>query len=212
MGVHSPRQQEAAAFGRGRMSLVRAGYRPTWALDRRPRPRALAAGLPSWPYLVRSETLGGYMKKHDRFGGLFWFILGAIICIMSVKLRIGTLYKPGPGFTPFLSGAVLVVSGLILMLSTFLKQYMDEEMGSILVKEGRKNSLLTLLALFGYIVLLEPIGFLITTFIVLLFLFKITDTKRWLAPVVLSGSSVIVSYLVFSVWLKLQFPKGLFGF
>ncbi len=152
------------------------------------------------------------MKEHDRFGGLFWFILGAIICIMSVKLRIGNLYKPGAGFTPFLSGVVLAVSGLILMLSTLSKQYMDEEMGNILVKEGKKNSLLTLLALFGYIILLEPIGFLITTFIVLLFLFKITDTKRWVVPAVLSGSSVIVSYLVFSVWLKLQFPKGLFGF
>ena len=152
------------------------------------------------------------MKKHDRFGGLFWSILGTIICILSVKLRIGTLYKPGPGFTPFLSGAVLVVSGLILMLSTLSKQYMEEEMGIFLMKGGKKDSLFTLLALFVYIILLEPIGFLITTFFVLLFLFKLTDTKRWLAPLVLSASSVILSYLVFSVWLKLQFPKGLLGF
>jgi putative tricarboxylic transport membrane protein len=152
------------------------------------------------------------MKEHDRFGGLVWVILGGIMCVMSVKLRIGNPYRPGAGFTPFLAGAVLALSGLILMLSTFSERYIDEEMGRILLKEGRKNSVLTLLALFAYTFMLEPIGFIITTFIVLLFLFKITDTKKWVTPVILSGSSVIVSYLVFSVWLKLQFPKGLLGF
>lgn len=152
------------------------------------------------------------MKNIDRFGGALWLILGIFISIISFRVGIGDLHKPGAGFASLLAGAILAVFGLILMLSTFLRQFVDEKMSSILVKEGRKDSLLALSALSGYIFLLNYLGFLITNFIFLMFLFKIKDTKRWVIPLVITISTVMVSYLVFSVWLKLQFPKGLLEF
>jgi putative tricarboxylic transport membrane protein len=66
--------------------------------------------------------------------------------------------------------------------------------------------------LFGYIVLLEPLGFLLTTFLCLLPLFKLSEPERWVRPLVLSCSIAILSYLVFSVWLQCQLPKGLLRF
>ncbi len=152
------------------------------------------------------------MKQHDRLESLFWFMLGIFICLVSLKLRVGTLHKPGAGFTPFLSGTVLGLSGVILFLTTLSGQFAGEKMGGIFVKGARKNPICVLFALFGYIILMEPAGFLVTTFVFLLFLFKISDTKRWLMPLIFSASTVVLSYLVFSVWLKLQFPKGILGF
>lgn len=154
------------------------------------------------------------MKRHDRFGGLFWFVVGVGICIGSMNLNLGTLHKPGAGFVPFLTGIVLGVLGLILTWSTFSKALSEGEEGEkgskkIIVAFTQKRFVFALLALFGYAFLLEPIGFFITTFLFLLLSFKLTEAKKWVMPLVLSVSAVIISYLIFSVWLQLQFPRGI---
>ncbi len=136
------------------------------------------------------------------------------MCIGSVKLRLGDIHKPGAGFMPFLAGSFLILFGLILLISTVSKGLEEEK------KKGEeawgsvswKSLFFTLLALFAYAFLLEPLGFYITTFIFLFFLFKLTEPKRWLMPVALSLISVIFSYLIFSTWLRVQFPSGILGF
>lgn len=155
------------------------------------------------------------MGRHDRVGGLIWTVLGILICIGSVKLRLGNFHKPGPGFMPFLSGVLLGLFGLILMFSTLLKRLEEEEEikdRKIWVKGNWKNFLFSLSALFGYVLLLEPIGFILTTFLFLFFLIKIIEPKGWLMPLIISGATVTSSYLIFTLWLKLQFPKGIFIF
>jgi putative tricarboxylic transport membrane protein len=158
------------------------------------------------------------MKKHDRTGGLVWFVLGICICIGSIQLRLGSFHTPGPGFLPFLSGGALGIFGLILLFSTtFPKPRGEEKVKSekSLVKWNWKkflNPILILLVLLVYILLLEPIGFLLTTFICLLFLFKLSEPGKWVMPITLSFFVTTLSYLIFSVWLQCQFPKGLIRF
>ncbi len=72
--------------------------------------------------------------------------------------------------------------------------------------------LLTLMTLLAYILLLEPLGFVLTTFVCLLLLFKLSEPRKWLMPMVLSGVTAVLSYLIFSVWLQSSFPKGLLTF
>ena len=146
--------------------------------------------------------------------GLFWVLLGVAICIDSVQLKLGGLHKPGPGFMPFMAGSFLILLGLILTGSTISKGF---EKGETRAKEAWaivnwKSVLLTLSGLFAYALLLEPIGFYPTAFLFLLFLFKLTEPRRWLMPAGLAGISVILSYLIFSLWLKVQFPVGIFRF
>jgi putative tricarboxylic transport membrane protein len=153
------------------------------------------------------------MKTIDRFGGVLWLILGIFISIMSLNIGIGDLHKPKAGFTSLVAGVMLSVLGLILILNTFLRKFNDEKMRVVLVKEGIKDPLLALSALIGYVCLLEYLGFLITNFIFMMFLFKIKDThKNWITPLILTISTVVVSYLVFTVWLGVQFPIGLLEF
>lgn len=155
------------------------------------------------------------MKKHDLISGLIWVFLGIALCVGSVKLRLGDFPKPGPGFMPFLSGAFLVLFGLILTVSTIsigLGEKEEVKGKKVWVKENLKSFLFTLLALFVYVLLLEPLGFYITAFMFLFFLFKLTEPKRWLMPLVFAGISVILSYFIFSIWLKCQFPMGILRF
>ena len=148
-------------------------------------------------------------------GGLIWLILGIGIVIGSIKLNLGNLHKPGPGFMPFLSGALLVILGLILLIYTIISKGSWEEevkVKKIGVKGNWKIFLLTLIALFAYAILLEPLGFIFSTFLFLFSTFKITEPKKWLAPLVFSVSTIILSYFIFSFWLRCQFPKGIFRF
>jgi len=78
------------------------------------------------------------------------------------------------------------------------------------VKWGRL--LLIVIALIAFAVLLPLLGYLVTTFLVMLFLYKAIEPQKWW--VALSGAllSSILTYLLFAVALKTFFPEGIFSF
>ena len=145
-----------------------------------------------------------------------WMFLGICLCIGSIRLSLGGFSNPGPGFLPFLAGGLLGILGFALIWSNYLRGLKkDEEVTKILPKDNRKKLIipfLTLLILFVYVLLIELLGFLFSTFIFLFFLFKLTQPQKWVIPLILSIMTVILSHLVFSVWLRCQFPKGIFRF
>jgi putative tricarboxylic transport membrane protein len=156
------------------------------------------------------------MKKSDRLDGVVWLVLGILMCVDAIKLRLGNFHTPGPGFLPFLSGAFLGILGLILIFPTIFARLGEESKNEepLVVWNWKKliNPFLALLILFVYILLLEPLGFIITTFVCMLLLFKLSEPKKWLKPLILSASTSVLSYLLFSVWLRCQFPRGLIKF
>lgn len=70
----------------------------------------------------------------------------------------------------------------------------------------------TLIVLLVYVALLDPLGFLLTTFLCLLILFKLSYPGKWLVPLLFSAAAVGLSYAVFVLWLRNPFPSGIFGF
>ncbi len=158
------------------------------------------------------------MKRFDLVGGFIWLILGIGVCIGSIELGLGVLQKPGPGFLPFLSGVLLGLFGLIIIFPLILRNLRKEKELNAKKVWGKENwkslfpTLLAFLALFGYLLFLNILGFILTAFLFLFFLFKLKEPKKWVMPLILSGVTVILSYLLFSVWLMCQFPKGIFGF
>jgi putative tricarboxylic transport membrane protein len=158
------------------------------------------------------------MKKYLLTDGLIWVLLGIGICVGSISLKLGDFHTPGAGFLPFFAGALLGIFGLILMLSTLLSPTREKksiEDHKDPVKQPWRsflNPALTVVILFGYILILESLGFLLTTFVCLLLLFKLSEPKKWVTPLALSGATAVLSYLVFSVWLQCQLPKGLLKF
>lgn len=149
--------------------------------------------------------------KRDQISGSFWLILGIAICIGSVKLHLGTFSKPRTGFMPFLAGASMGLLGLILVVSSIIEGKNEEiKENKIWVKVNIKNILFTLLALICYGMFFNLLGFILATFLFFLLLFKLTEPRKWVMPLILSGVVTILSYLLFAVWLKCQFPIGIF--
>jgi putative tricarboxylic transport membrane protein len=79
-------------------------------------------------------------------------------------------------------------------------------------QDSLKKVSLTVLALFVYVMALEPIGFLATTFLFMIFLLRFIEPQNWPKNLLISLLTVFFSYLVFVHFLSMRLPKGIFGF
>ena len=158
------------------------------------------------------------MKKINLITSLIWIGLGVIQSLESIKLKLGDLHNPGPGLMPFFLGVCLVLLGSILFLTFFSQHFKKREElqelqdQKVWRRDILKPVLLPLGALFGYVLLFERLGFIMTSFLFLFFLLKLKDSKRLMIPLLFSTIAVAVSYLIFSVWLRNPLPAGIMDF
>ncbi len=155
------------------------------------------------------------MRKYEIAGAVIWLTLGMVICTASIRLHLTYANNLGPGFMPFVSGLLLGLFGLILLVTSIRRQAKGEMAAADRKVFEIKNLRVVFsaaLAILGYILLLEILGFIIVTFLFTFFLFKITVPRKWVMPLILSGCTVSISYLVLCVLLKNLFPKGILGF
>lgn len=133
--------------------------------------------------------------------------------IASYRMSIGNLHSPGPGLFPFLLGALLILVSLPIVIGALLlmkpSASRSKEPG-IWAGIEFKNVLLILAGLFSYAMLLEKIGFLMMAFIFLFILFSAFDSRKWLFALLVSSVVVSITYFLFGVVLKVDLPKGLF--
>lgn len=149
----------------------------------------------------------------DRLSGLIWLALGSAFCIGSIGLRLWAANKPGPGFLPFVSGALLALLGLILIFSSDrTKVELKESRKETHPQQDKKRLLFSFVILLVYILVFEFLGFIVSTFIFFLLCFKLTEPTRWAIPLLSSGIIAILGHLVFSVWFKIALPGGVFSF
>lgn len=145
--------------------------------------------------------------QYDQVGGVIWMIVGIALFIGSTELRWGTLHRPGPGFMPTLIGSLLILLGFLL---TFLStRRREKKVEQVSLKEFWRRGVYSLLASFLYVFLLDPLGFVIATVFLIFSLLKIMGTRKWFTPVLISVLTAAVSYLIFEVWLRINFPKGI---
>jgi len=151
------------------------------------------------------------MKNYDRISSLVWLIFALYISIESLQLPLGSWRDPGPGFLPLGSGIVL---GILSCTCYLRAQRRDsKENQKHWYSGGRwKNLILVLAVLLAYTAFLEVLGFLLATFLLLLFLFRGIEPQRWVVSIGGSALTSFITYALFELWLKTQLPKGFIGF
>jgi len=163
------------------------------------------------PYAFKKEDYR--LGKKDLIPGMIWMALGIGVAIYSSRLRLGTLGTPGPGLMPFLLGLSLCVcSAWVTTRSLVLvvKEKGVREEG-IWSQVDLKKIALVIGSLLGYAFLLERIGFVITTLVILFVLFRTVGSQKWHYVLVSSFLTVFVTYLVFVTILKVELPYGILG-
>jgi len=153
------------------------------------------------------------VKKLDRLSSIFWLILSVAICIHSYKLGLGRFHDPGPGFLFFWSGMVLGVLSLVILLQTVKgrKEASKESQKNIFenVKWIKIVSVMVFLVIYGLI--LEWLGFLLSTIFFIAFLLQSIEAKKWYIVIFVSIGSAVLSYVLFDLCLQARLPKGIFG-
>ncbi len=150
------------------------------------------------------------MKRMDLIPAIFWMGLGGAVAVSSYGLRLGTLGSPGPGLMPFLLGVTLSLCSLSIFVRSFFAILRNEKCGEESAWSGIqfKKLMIVVASLLGYWMLLEKIGFVLTTFLVLLILFKAVDSPRWRTVFFASILTVTLVYIVFVIVLRVDLPSG----
>jgi putative tricarboxylic transport membrane protein len=151
------------------------------------------------------------MPKIEKIACALWLGMGAFLAIGSLRLQIGTFSEPGPGFLPLWSGILLAGASVVHFFQLF-KRGGDPESAVPFWKEVQwQRGALVVGGLVAYAFTVEYLGFLLTTFLLMFVLFSLYDRKRWALAIGGSLAVITVTYIVFCVWLKVQFPVGILG-
>ena len=148
------------------------------------------------------------LRGKDKKSSFFYASLGAVVSISSYRFGLGTLTNPGPGFLPFAGGLLMILLSAII----YLKSSEPDAEGEKLFRVGNQRVLLITLYLILYALFFRKLGFLLGSFILMSLLFQLLERKSWIGSVFVSAATILVSYVIFVVWLKVQFPTGFAGF
>lgn len=147
------------------------------------------------------------MGTVDRVSGVVLIALALGVIWESQKLPLGTFHNPGPGYMPTV--LALVLGGLGVVIVVFGGDSVS--FGALGWGEG-KHALAILGACAFAAVALERIGYRLTTLLILLFLLWAVERKRPATVVALSLALSLGSYYLFYNLLKVQLPRGPWGF
>jgi putative tricarboxylic transport membrane protein len=129
---------------------------------------------------------------------------GAVAAYESSQLPFGTVHSPGPGFFPWWTSVLIAALALVLLVQKLMARAKIE-----LEAGGRIAKVLTLLAVLAfYTYLLDPLGYPLCTFLLVLFMLRATDPQRWAVALGVAGVTAVGSYVVFAVWLSVPLPRG----
>lgn len=150
------------------------------------------------------------MRKSDLITGLIWLILSALIIVNAFELELGGLSAPGPGMLPMLTSVPMGLLSLLLISEAIFAGRNKQVAKTIWQRDIRWRRMVSIVfSLIVYALLLEKLGYLLCTFLLMTFLFKGDKSQKWLKSCILSVVSVLISYAVFASLLRCQLPEGI---
>lgn len=149
----------------------------------------------------------------EQLGGIFWLCIALFVAREGWKSEIGMLSAPGPGFLPFWGAVILGGFSIVLIICTTLNKKMSGKLGALWKGTQWGKVFAVTCSLFVYPLLLPTLGFVITTFGLMFFVTAVVGERSVFWHRGISAFLIVVgSYLVFSIFLDVKLPKGVFGF
>ena len=144
------------------------------------------------------------MVRRDVAVATLALAFGAAAAFESAKLPFGTIHNPGQGFFPWWTSVVVVLLATILLI-----QALKLRASTALDKSGRIAKVVALLVVLAvYTFLLDPLGYPICTFLLVLFMLRVLDPQRWTVALSMAVLTAVGTYVVFAIWLSVPLPRG----
>lgn len=132
---------------------------------------------------------------------LGFLIFSCIFTAEAHEYLFGTFKSPQSGFLPTIAGWVAITLATFLLVGQLLQKH--------IISTGEINwrkCIYAMGGLFLYIMLLNITGYIIATFVALLFWIKVAETEGWAKPYFISSGTALILYAVFVKFLGVNFP------
>jgi hypothetical protein len=147
------------------------------------------------------------MRRYDIAVRIVWLALGFFVVVYSYTLGLGKLVNPGPGMLPFLLGLLfLILSSVRLCMILHSRERHEEEQTQ--TKTHYPKLAMVAVALLIWTLVLERLGFLIATFILMTLLYRAAGYTKWYTAVLWGLITVLATYFIFT-YLGVRFPPGI---
>jgi putative tricarboxylic transport membrane protein len=150
------------------------------------------------------------MNRKHVIGGLFWLAVSIFVAVNAIALEIGTFSKPGAGFIFFWSSLGLGTLSIILIIKSILGT--RESTPSMDLWKNMKwgNAVLVVGMLLLYALILTKLGFMLSTFLLMIVLFGI-GRSTYRVVIVSALIATILSFVIFRYFLEVLLPRGIIG-
>ena len=192
--------------------------------ERRLKRRAIAAGHGEPRPLGGVHLPGGSLStdlflkgcllidKKDFASSLFLLVLGLFLAFQSFRLSVWSQFGPDEGFFPLAIAVVIIVLSLIILLKALHPARAEGETGTAGTWRGKKETIFKVsfytILMVAYGLLMERLGFLMASTLLLFPLAKIVERQSWTKALMLVGISIATSYILFACLLGVPLPKG----
>jgi hypothetical protein len=157
--------------------------------------------------------------RNDLWSGGVLLLLGGAYLAIDLRYPLDSLANPGPGLFPLAAGMLLVTlallqlaqaGGTLLSLGRAVasRPSTDDPGGTAEDSQAGRRPVLMLAILVVYLLVVSWIGFLTSTFLLVVICSKLMGSRGWSGPVALAAGLALACYLLFSVWLRVPLPAG----
>lgn len=144
--------------------------------------------------------------KRQSIIAIFWLLLSFYVAYTSYQFGLGTGGKPGAGFFPF--GTAVAIGIIALLRLIGVNRDAAETKNATTAQEWQKI-IYVVAGMLAFALLLDSLGFAISTFLLLAFYLKCVAAQAWRLSVSFAVLAALSAHLFFDVLLHAQLPRGL---
>ncbi|GAA3730713.1 hypothetical protein GCM10022225_10690 [Plantactinospora mayteni] len=153
------------------------------------------------PGLLPSEDVPPAGRLGQLVAGVVPVALGLVALGYSVSLSLGTPAEAGPGLWPALASLLLLGAGLWSLV-------FERDAGAVeRFSRGGIGIALGVVSLVVFVLLINRIGFEMSTLLVMAFWLKVLGRESWLVTAAVSIATTAVLYLLFITLLDVSLPR-----
>lgn len=149
------------------------------------------------------------MRGADVLSASLWALVGLYFVYAGWDLGLGVLHDPGSGFMIFWVG--LAMAGLSAGVLVAGWRGAGERLRDLWSGANIGRNVRFVLALCVYAVLLPWLGFIVSTILLLIVLFRALQRQAWWVTAIWAVVPTAVCVVVFRNWFGIQLPAGVFG-
>jgi putative tricarboxylic transport membrane protein len=150
-------------------------------------------------------------NRLDFVSGIVLFMFGLFVILISCSHGLGKPSEAGPGQFGFLLGIILCILSSMIFLNTIVEKSQTEKK-KFEVGSGWKKVIFQAILIFLFAMVLDKLGFIVSSFILFALSLRFIFLKRVLTVIFWSFICSFGSYGLFNVILRTDLPRGIFAF